>query len=68
MRTMLLAAALLLLWVPAASAADPVDARCDVDDDLYQHCNVAFVHVVYGPMCAGVNVKDQPAECVELVS
>lgn len=43
------------------------DVGCDIDDDLYNHCHVGPVHWVTGPGCAGVNVKDQPAACRELL-
>jgi hypothetical protein len=55
-----------LVTVPLASAGgEPVPVRCDVDDDLYQHCNVGPVHVVYGPLCAGVAIG-QTAPCHDL--
>lgn len=61
----LLASLALLAAMPAASAGiEPVPVRCDVDDDLYQHCNVGPVHVVVGPLCAGVRVG-APAECAD---
>lgn len=58
-----LATLALAATVPSASAdPDPVDVQCDIDDDLYQHCNAGPVHTVYGPMCAGVAVGE-PAKC-----
>lgn len=51
-----------LLSAPLASASFPPEVRCDVDDDLYQHCNVGEVHFVYGPLCAGVKYGGQ-AQC-----
>jgi hypothetical protein len=57
----------LLLLVPAASAAPPrPDVSCDTDDDLYQHCNVGDVHVVYGPGCVGARLGG-PAACTRLI-
>ena len=63
----LILASMLVLLLPAASAAPPLpDVTCDIDDDLYQHCNVGDVHVVYGPGCVGVRVGG-PAACTRLV-
>lgn len=64
----LLALALVLATVPLASAASAPapEVRCDMDDDLYQHCNVGDVHTVYGPGCAGVAIGG-PAACRPLV-
>ncbi|GEM_PF-4360569 len=60
------AAALLVLllatFAPLVHAGDPPAASCDLDDDLYEHCNVGDVNVVYGPGCAGVKLG-APAEC-----
>lgn len=70
MLRILLAAALVLAIVPAASATD-VPVECDVDDDLVQHCNAGPIHVAYGthPACAGARVGDSgDADCDEILS
>lgn len=62
----LLALLALATVLPVASAdGGSVPVSCDIDDDLYQHCNAGPVHVVYGPLCAGVKVGG-PAECRRL--
>ena len=61
-----LAALSLAATLPVASAGgEAPDVQCDVDDDLYQHCNVGPVHTVYGPFCVGVRVGG-PAPCTDL--
>ena len=65
MRTLVLLTALALLAFAPSASADG-GAECDIDDDLYQHCNVGPVHVVYGPMCAGADVGER-AECREIL-
>lgn len=63
---LLLALATFFAALPVASAGgDLPPVQCDVDDDLYQHCNAGPVNVVYGPACAGVALG-QPATCHDL--
>jgi hypothetical protein len=64
--TAVLLALSLVVLVPVVAAGGPPNVSCDTDDDLYQHCNVGEVNVVYGPGCAGARLG-ATAECRPLL-